>query len=354
MAAGMGLTMAPATDSVMGSLPLFKAGVGSAVNDTTRQVGGALGVAVIGSVLATTYGDKITGFFAGTPVPSQVVDAASNSIGAVPTVAQQLTENGLGDVADQLQDGGQHGLRRRGPLGRHRGRHGHRHRRGDRPRVPPGPGPTPRTARSRSTSTPRSTPASSTVAPVAGSVARGRLSPSWTSRPTTPKGRRSGGPAAPRPTTPSPTPRSPCSPRPGSRGSRSRPSPSGPGSPAPPSTGATRASPSCSSSVLAHECRAPVDDPDTGSVVGDLTAVAEGLHRALHLHRARPGPPRGHRRRRPAPRGGRRPPHVRGQPTPGLPRRGAPGASSGARSTPRSTPTRSSTSWSARSSTAGS
>ena len=50
MAVGMALTMAPATDSIMGSLPLAKAGVGSAVNDTTRQIGGALGVAVIGSV----------------------------------------------------------------------------------------------------------------------------------------------------------------------------------------------------------------------------------------------------------------------------------------------------------------
>lgn len=51
MGLGMGATMAPATDSIMGSLPLAKAGVGSAMNDTTRMVGGALGVAVIGSVL---------------------------------------------------------------------------------------------------------------------------------------------------------------------------------------------------------------------------------------------------------------------------------------------------------------
>jgi EmrB/QacA subfamily drug resistance transporter len=102
MAAGMGLTMAPATDSVMGSLPLFKAGVGSAVNDTTRQVGGAMGVAVVGSVLATTYGDKITTFFAGSGVPEQAVDAARNSVGAVPGVAEQLTQNGFGSVADQL------------------------------------------------------------------------------------------------------------------------------------------------------------------------------------------------------------------------------------------------------------
>src|SRR5262249_36602933 len=50
--AGMGLTTAPATESIMGSLPPGKAGVGSAVNDTTRQTGGALGVAVLGSIFA--------------------------------------------------------------------------------------------------------------------------------------------------------------------------------------------------------------------------------------------------------------------------------------------------------------
>ena len=43
---GMGTAMVPATESIMGSLPLDKAGVGSAMNDTTRQVGGALGVAI--------------------------------------------------------------------------------------------------------------------------------------------------------------------------------------------------------------------------------------------------------------------------------------------------------------------
>ena len=53
------MTMAPATESVMGSLPREKAGVGSAINDTTRQVGGALGVAIIGSVVSSVYGSKI-------------------------------------------------------------------------------------------------------------------------------------------------------------------------------------------------------------------------------------------------------------------------------------------------------
>ena len=49
---GMGLAMAPATESIMGSLPPEKAGVGSAMNDTTREIGGALGVAIIGSITA--------------------------------------------------------------------------------------------------------------------------------------------------------------------------------------------------------------------------------------------------------------------------------------------------------------
>ena len=70
MASGMALTMAPATESIMGSLPLGKAGVGSAVNDTTRQVGGALGVAIIGSVLASIYGSQVGDFLQGKPVPS--------------------------------------------------------------------------------------------------------------------------------------------------------------------------------------------------------------------------------------------------------------------------------------------
>ncbi len=66
MAMGMGLVMAPATESVMGSLPRAKAGVGSAVNDTTRQMGGAMGVAVIGSLVASVYAagiDDVAGSF---------------------------------------------------------------------------------------------------------------------------------------------------------------------------------------------------------------------------------------------------------------------------------------------------
>jgi hypothetical protein len=90
LAAGMGLVMAPATDSVMGSLPRAKAGVGSAVNDTTRQVGGALGVAIIGSVVSSVYGSKITEFFAGKPAPKAAVDAAKNSLGGAIAVSKEV------------------------------------------------------------------------------------------------------------------------------------------------------------------------------------------------------------------------------------------------------------------------
>jgi hypothetical protein len=105
MSAGMGLVMAPATDSVMGSLPLFKAGVGSAVNDTTRQVGGALGVAIIGSVLATTYGDKIGTFLGGLgdQFTGPQIASAKNSIGAVQNgLVPSLRGAGLHDLAGQV------------------------------------------------------------------------------------------------------------------------------------------------------------------------------------------------------------------------------------------------------------
>ncbi len=83
---GLGLIMAPATESIMGSLPTEKAGVGSAVNDTTRQLGGTLGVAVIGSLFASAYGDKLSAGLRGL-LPERAVAAARSSIGAAYAVA---------------------------------------------------------------------------------------------------------------------------------------------------------------------------------------------------------------------------------------------------------------------------
>ena len=81
MGVGMGMTMAPATESIMGSLPRAKAGVGSAVNDTTRQVGGALGVAILGSLLASAYRSSL-----GSGVP----EMARASVGGALDVARGI------------------------------------------------------------------------------------------------------------------------------------------------------------------------------------------------------------------------------------------------------------------------
>ena len=82
---GMGFTIAPATESIMGSLPKAKAGVGSAVNDTTRQAGGALGVAVIGSIFAARYHSVIQAP-AGVPTAARpfVHDSIGKALEAVP------------------------------------------------------------------------------------------------------------------------------------------------------------------------------------------------------------------------------------------------------------------------------
>jgi EmrB/QacA subfamily drug resistance transporter len=83
---GMGFIMAPATESIMGSLPKAKAGVGSAVNDTTRQAGGALGVAVIGSIFAATY-HRVIDVPAGLPAAAgpMVHDSIGKAIEAINT-----------------------------------------------------------------------------------------------------------------------------------------------------------------------------------------------------------------------------------------------------------------------------
>ena len=56
---GIGLTSAPATEAIMRIVPKAKAGVGSAINDATRLLGGTLGVAIIGSVYASLYGRRL-------------------------------------------------------------------------------------------------------------------------------------------------------------------------------------------------------------------------------------------------------------------------------------------------------
>ena len=96
----MGLSVAPATESIMGSLPLHQAGVGSAVNDTSREVGGALGVAIVGSMLSSLYSANLNGKLPA-DVPAPVRDAADQSVGAALQVSAQLGRVGapLADAA---------------------------------------------------------------------------------------------------------------------------------------------------------------------------------------------------------------------------------------------------------------
>jgi Na+/melibiose symporter-like transporter len=87
---GMGLTMAPATESIMGSLPPSKAGVGSAMNDTTRQVGAALGVAIIGSLVSSSYRPGVASKLADLGAPQAAIDVAKDSIGGAVEAAARL------------------------------------------------------------------------------------------------------------------------------------------------------------------------------------------------------------------------------------------------------------------------
>ena len=75
LAIGDGNVMAPGTAAVMGAVPEAKAGVGSAMNDLLRQLGGALGVAVIGSVINTVYRDRMADVVVG--LPAQAAQAAA-------------------------------------------------------------------------------------------------------------------------------------------------------------------------------------------------------------------------------------------------------------------------------------
>ncbi len=88
MSYGMGNVMAPSTDAVMGAVPVAKAGVASATNDVTRQVAGAIGVAVIGSAFNSAYTANMA--TAVGRLPADAAAAASNSIGAASRIASNL------------------------------------------------------------------------------------------------------------------------------------------------------------------------------------------------------------------------------------------------------------------------
>jgi hypothetical protein len=103
IAAGMASTMAPMTAELMSAVPPAKAGVGSAMNDTTRELGGALGVAVLGSIVAGQYASGVADRLAGLPV--RVTEVAGRSLSAAVRMSAQ---SGLDpDMAGLVRRAGQ-------------------------------------------------------------------------------------------------------------------------------------------------------------------------------------------------------------------------------------------------------
>ncbi len=99
---GIGFTSAPATEAIMGVVSKEKAGVGSAVNDATRLLGGTLGVAVIGSISASIYVSHL-GSALPAGIPSSAVTAARGSVGGAIVAARSLGQAGLHPAAEYLR-----------------------------------------------------------------------------------------------------------------------------------------------------------------------------------------------------------------------------------------------------------
>jgi EmrB/QacA subfamily drug resistance transporter len=99
---GLGLTTAPATESIMGSLSADKAGIGSAVNDTTRELGGTLGVAIVGSVFASVYSAHLGSGPALAALPAEVTAAMRSSMAVAHRVIEQLPAERAGQVRDAV------------------------------------------------------------------------------------------------------------------------------------------------------------------------------------------------------------------------------------------------------------
>ena len=96
LALAMGWVMAPATSAVVGAVPAAKSGIASATNTVARMVSGALGVAVIGSLVSSLYSNDMDGSLVGLPAQAQA--GAEESVGAASVIAAQLP----GDTASSL------------------------------------------------------------------------------------------------------------------------------------------------------------------------------------------------------------------------------------------------------------
>lgn len=96
MMVGMSLTMTPATNMLMSAIPRNRAGMGSAMNNTARELGGSLGIAVLGAILSSDYTAKITNALTG--LPSHMQEVTTNSLAGALSVADKMGSVG-GDLA---------------------------------------------------------------------------------------------------------------------------------------------------------------------------------------------------------------------------------------------------------------
>jgi EmrB/QacA subfamily drug resistance transporter len=103
LGAGIGLTSAPATESIMGAVSDAKAGIGSAINDATRILGATLGVAVIGSIFASLYTSQLDAGLTA-EMPAAAASAAHDSVGAAFAAAAHLDAAGRSGLALALRD----------------------------------------------------------------------------------------------------------------------------------------------------------------------------------------------------------------------------------------------------------
>lgn len=108
---GLGLTTAPATEAIMGSLSADKAGIGSAVNDTTRELGGTLGVAIVGSVFASVYSGRIGSAAPLAGLPADVHTAMGRSMAVAHKVIAQLPAGRANEVREAVNSAFLDGLR---------------------------------------------------------------------------------------------------------------------------------------------------------------------------------------------------------------------------------------------------
>lgn len=98
MAAGMALLMPPATNAIVTALPQDKAGVASAVNDTTREVGGAIGIALLGTIVTVNYQSAMSGIGEGLPGP--LGELVEDSVGGAYQAATQLDPSQAGPIIE--------------------------------------------------------------------------------------------------------------------------------------------------------------------------------------------------------------------------------------------------------------